>query len=194
MSPRKKEFDPDYALERAMQVFWSKGYDATSVQDLVDAMGINRFSMYDTFGSKHELFCAACRRYFNQIGLPRLRLIRESSSGLDGIRKFFQVAIDFFAIRDGRRGCLMTNTAAELSRFDDDVTEIVTAFFDGLTKEFYRALVKARESKEIRKDLDLRKSSYYLTSSAQGIWVLGKVCPKRKDLENVVEMVMSALI
>ncbi len=61
--PRVKEFDPDQALDRAMELFWRKGYEATSVQDLVEHMGINRFSLYDTFGSKHELFMAALDRY-----------------------------------------------------------------------------------------------------------------------------------
>ncbi len=62
MSPRHKAFDPSTVLNEAVDVFWTQGYEATSVQDLVDHMGINRFSMYDTFGNKHELFMSACHR------------------------------------------------------------------------------------------------------------------------------------
>ena len=65
--PRPKAFDPDAALHKAMQVFWERGYEATSVDDLVQCMGINRFSLYSTFGGKHQLFVAALERYRDTI-------------------------------------------------------------------------------------------------------------------------------
>jgi len=193
MSPRKKEFDPDVALESAMRVFWTKGYEATSIQDLVDAMGINRFSIYDTFGDKREIFCAACQRYLNSVGLERLALIRESENGLDGIRKFFDTAVDFLGSEQGQDGCLMTNTANELSTVDEKARQVVDTFFVELLTEFRGALTKAKKLGLLSKSFDVGKGAQYLASNAQGIWVFGKVSPDRTTLNGIVELTMSTL-
>ena len=116
--PRPKAFDPDAALQKAMHVFWERGYEATSVQDLVEGMGINRFSLYSTFGNKHQLFVTVLERYCATIGANLVGDLEHSAAGLTAIRQFFTRLVDFFASAKGWRGCLMTNTAVELAPHD----------------------------------------------------------------------------
>ncbi len=92
--PRQKQFDPDRALGNAMELFWEKGYEATSVQDLVDRMGINRFSMYDTFGSKHQLFMSAINRYQEVLASTVLAELEDSEQGIGSIRACFSRLVD----------------------------------------------------------------------------------------------------
>ena len=110
--PRPREFDPETALEQAVAVFWEKGYEATSVQDLVDRMGVNRCSIYNTFGDKHELFLKALQHYGNKMRAegPPAQLAR-SDEGLQAIRDYFAAAIDHFVSPDGVHGCFVINTA-----------------------------------------------------------------------------------
>jgi TetR/AcrR family transcriptional repressor of nem operon len=176
-----------------MNAFWCKGYEATSIQDLVEAMGINRFSLYDTFGDKHQLFCAACRRYLNSVGSNRLALIRDSENGIDGIRKFFDTAVRFLGTSDGRNGCLMTNTAAEFPNVDEKAVEVVELFFNSLHKEFKDALSKAKKRGKVSSTLNINRSAQYLVANAQGIWIAGKVNYDKKALDGIVEMTMSVL-
>ena len=84
-----------------MQVFWERGYEATSVQDLVQGMGINRFSLYSTFGSKHQLFVAALERYRDTIVADLVGELEQSAAGLAAIRQFFTRLVDFFASAQG---------------------------------------------------------------------------------------------
>ena len=86
---RPKGFDPAVALDRAAAVFWENGYAATSVQDLVDRMGINRFSLYDTFGDKRALYLAALDHYQRKRGERLIRVLEETPDGLAAIRAYF---------------------------------------------------------------------------------------------------------
>src|SRR5215831_3253346 len=96
--PRPKAFDPDEALQKAMQVFWERGYAATSVEDLVQRMGINRFSLYSTFGGKHQLFVAALERYRETIVADLVGALEQSAAGRAAIRHFFTRLVDFWTL------------------------------------------------------------------------------------------------
>ncbi len=88
---RPREFERDVVLDRAMQVFWSRGYEATSIQHLVDRMGIQRGSLYDTFGDKRALFFAAINRYDRVVTAKLVAVLEEPGSGKDAIRRLFRL-------------------------------------------------------------------------------------------------------
>ncbi len=124
MAGRPKEFDKQEALAQAMDVFWTHGYDATSVQDLLDAMGINRGSMYDTFGDKHALFTAAYDHYAQNAAARITRILDGPGSPLANIRKLLRCMAD--PAGDGRRrGCMCTNAVVELAPHDAQVAGAV---------------------------------------------------------------------
>src|SRR6266852_3503577 len=114
---RPKEFEHDVVLDRAMHVFWSRGYEATSIQLLVDRMGIQRGSLYDTFGDKRALFFAAITHY-DRVVTARLLAALDAASGKDAIRRFFRLKVELALEPRRPRGCLVTNSAAELASRD----------------------------------------------------------------------------
>ena len=129
---RPREFDRDQVVDRAVEVFWRNGFAATSIRDLVEATGLNRGSLYHTFGDKAGLFEAALERY--RAGGPIRRLVAAADSGppRQVIGEFFARLVELGASDTERRGCLMTNTAAELAARDERVAAQVTKAMPGL--------------------------------------------------------------
>ena len=191
--PRPKEFDPEQALDKAMRLFWRKGYEATSVQDLVEAMGINRFSLYDTFGGKHQLYLAALRRYDEKMVGEKLRALEHSEEGLPAIRRYFDEWIDCAQTRGGSPGCLMTNSAVESTLHDKAAAAIIRANLERTEDAFYKALVRAQKKGEITKSLSPRDTARYLTSNAMGFGVLAKGRPDPKVLRSTIRVIFSHL-
>jgi TetR/AcrR family transcriptional repressor of nem operon len=191
--PRPKAFDPDDALQKAMQVFWERGYEATSVQDLVEGMGINRFSLYSTFGDKHQLFVAVLERYCTTIVADLLGELEQSAAGLTAIRQFFLRLVDFFAAAKGWRGCLITNTAVELAPHDAQAAAKVQAYVVRLEEAFYRVLLQAQSPQQLAATPPCRDLARFLTGSALGLGVLAKTSPGRQALEGYVRVILSVL-
>ncbi len=191
--PRPKEFDPEQALDKAMHLFWRKGYKATSVQDLVDAMGINRFSLYDTFGDKHQLFLATLDLYEQEWGKDKLYALEHSQEGLRAIRRFFQEWLESYDSEEGRQGCFLTNSAVEVALHDQAAAAFVRADLARLEEAFYKALVRARKKGEIPKSLNLRDYACFFTNSIMGFTVLLKVHPDRKVLERILHTLFASL-
>ncbi len=191
--PRPKEFDPGEALDQAVQLFWRQGYEATSVQDLVEHMGINRFSLYDTFGDKHQLYLAALDRYRQKVASESLACLEHSREGLAAIRRYFLQLLDSTTTPQGTKGCLMANSAVEVASRDLEAAARVQAYLAGSDEAFYHALVRAREKGEIRKSASLRDSARFLTTSALGLTTRIKAGAGRKQLEGVVRTIFAAL-
>jgi TetR/AcrR family transcriptional repressor of nem operon len=191
--PRAKAFDPDAALQRAMQVFWERGYAATSVQDLVHGMGINRFSLYSTFGGKHQLFVAALERYRDTVVADLVSELEQAVAGLPAIRQFFTRLVRFFASARGWRGCLITNTAVELAPHDPQAAAKVQAYVVRLEEAFYRALLQAQQTGQLAASHACRDLARFLTGSALGLGVLAKTSPGRQALEGYATVVLSVL-
>ncbi len=192
--PRTKGFDPEEALDEAMQLFWRKGYEATSVQELVDQMGINRFSLYDTFGCKHDLFLAALDRYRDEVVTAGLRVLEGPRLGLEAVRRYFAGALDSVTARGGWRGCLMTNSAVEVVPRDRAATARLRAHLERLERAFHRQLESARAAGELTTNRELKDLSRYLTGAAQGLGVLAKARPGRRALQTYVEVVLSVVV
>ena len=190
---RPKEFARDVVLDRAMQVFWSRGYEATSIQHLVDRMGIQRGSLYDTFGDKRGLFFAAIDRYDRVVAAKLLAPLDEPASGRDAIREFFRLKVEL-SLEPGRpRGCLVTNSAAEVVSRDRDAATRVGAVLSKIEAAFQRAVARAQKAGEIDPKRNARALARFLTSSAQGLSVMAKVFPDRAVLGDIVKVILAAL-
>jgi TetR/AcrR family transcriptional repressor of nem operon len=190
---RPREFERDVVLDRAMQVFWTRGYEATSIQHLVTRMGIQRGSLYDTFGDKRGLFFAAIDRYDQVVTAKLLAALEGPGSGTDAIRRFFRLKVDL-AMDPGRpRGCLVTNSAAELASRDRGTATRVGAVLAKIEAAFHRAVIRAQKAGEIDPARNPRSIARFLTSSAQGLSVMAKTFPERAVLDDIVKVILAAL-
>ena len=190
---RQKEFDREAALECAMEVFWTKGYATTSIEDLVARMGIQRGSLYGTFGDKRALFLAALDHYQRVVVRELFDALEAPGSGVGAIRRFFRLRVDRSLDRSRPHGCLVTNSAVELSRRDRGAAARVGGALAKIEAAFLRALERARAAGEVAPTRDLRALARFLTSSAQGLSVMAKTCPDRAVLEDIVEVVLAVL-
>ena len=130
---RPREFDAGDALEKAVQVFWTKGYRAASLRDLTAAMGISKSSFYETFGSKHELFLAAIRRYDEGMVGWVVGLLESEISGRRAIAEVLNTVVDMAVAPRGRRGCLIGNCAVEVAPHDAAASAAVAAVCEDIS-------------------------------------------------------------
>lgn len=189
---RPKEFDPDEALDRAVELFWSKGYEATSIQDLVEALGINRSSLYGTFGDKHALYLAAIDRYCREVVDSSAGELERAAEPLAAIRQLF-LNIPAAAARHGKRGCLLCNAAVERAPVDPDVKAEVSGGFNRLGTAFRRSLDRARAAGELETDADTAALADYLLSGYVGLIVLAKAGRKPAQLRRTAELILAPL-
>jgi TetR/AcrR family transcriptional regulator, transcriptional repressor for nem operon len=166
---RTKEFDPGVALEAAMDLFWSRGYEATSTADLVERLGIARASLYATFGSKHELYLQALGRYLETRDPGVIELLSRPGDALPAVREL----VEMYA-RDERRGCMVVNAAVELMAEDAVVARVVESSWDTVEVALTSALLRARAQGELSADCDPRAMARFLLVFLQGVRVLGR--------------------
>jgi TetR/AcrR family transcriptional repressor of nem operon len=188
-----KQFDSDDALERAMDVFWTHGYEATSMSHLLEAMGINRASLYATFGDKRALYLAAMARYDETYMTRLIELLSAPGSPKEAIVRTIRTMVDIAAADQERRGCMLTNTATELAGRDPEIGQRVAANLSRIESVIYATLVRARESGEIDRDRDLRALARFLMCVQQGVRVMTKLFPGRKYLEDIGKEAIRAL-
>jgi TetR/AcrR family transcriptional repressor of nem operon len=190
---RTKEFEPEKALTRAMDLFWRRGYEATSVHDLLEEMGIGRGSMYDTFGDKRALFLAALDR-FEETRVSRADEILEgSASAVEGIRRLFETTIEGLVSYEPRRGCLLANTAVELAPHDEQIARRISCYVRRTEDAFERALVRGRATGEIPADKDPKALARFLVSILHGVRVLARAGVDRDVLDDSVRTALEVL-
>jgi TetR/AcrR family transcriptional regulator, transcriptional repressor for nem operon len=188
---RTKEFEPLVALDAAMELFWRKGYEAASMRELLDVMGIGRGSFYDTFGDKHALFLSALDR-FQEV---RTSWVEEVliGEGLDGIEEVFRRSLNgLFQFRP-RRGCLLANSAVELAPHDPEVAARISSYIKCTEEAFQGALERARHRGEISSDSDPRALARFLVNTLHGLRVLARAGADRETLEDTVHIALGAL-
>ena len=190
---RPREFILEEVLDKAVETFWSKGYEATSIQDLVENMGIQRGSLYAAFGDKQRLFLTVLDRYRKMVVKKLLDILDSHASGKAAIRQFFLAVVEHIMTAGPLRGCLVTNSAVERGLRDTATAKKVSLCLLQLEDGFYKTLVRARDTGEIDERLDLRAVARYLTSSLQGLLVMGKVRAERRALKDVVDVTLQVL-
>ena len=190
---RHREFDHDAVLDKAMDLFWERGYGATSIQDLVEATGVNRASMYGTFGNKQRLFLAALDHYVSKISASRLEQLRAPGSAKVALRSYFEGMVDF-ARRDGRRlGCLLTNSAVEIAPHDAGIAESLRASFGTVEEVLFEVIRRGQAQGEFGADKDPRELARFLVGVIQGLRVLMRARADEAHLRDVVAIALSSL-
>ena len=190
---RQKEFDQDQALDKAMTLFWQKGYEATSIQDLVDHLGIGPRSLYDTFKSKHDLFVAAFDRYREITDASPTLVDARSTSPKAIIQDLFEMVIDEAVNDQNRCGCFFVNVAVELAPHDDVIAFRVRDAMQHLEDTLHKLLDQAHKSGELSTTHDLQALAQFLANAIFGMRVQAKINPDRQVLTHVMNLTLSVL-
>ncbi|ARZ66865.1 TetR/AcrR family transcriptional regulator [Streptomyces sp. HU2014] len=189
---RTKEFDPDAALQSALELFWERGYEATSMADLVEHLGVARASLYATFGNKHELYLKALERYGEQSTV--LEELSRPGPALPAVRALIRRFADESACDELRRGCFITNTAVELAPRDPDAGRRVERSWDGMETALTSALLRARAQGELPAGRDPAGLARMLFVLMQGMRVVGKAAPAGSPrLRDAADQALSLL-
>ena len=190
---RPLEFDPVIALETAMQVFWRKGYESSSLQDLLTAMGLSKSSFYQAFKSKHVLF-QRCIHHYRQFLTDEMNTqLDQTGSGKTFIENLFHGIAAETTGSDARRGCLLMNTANEFAQSDAEIAQLVSDSIDELTNIFETAIVQAQQQGEIPADKDARTLASYLLSSISGLRNMVKAGADRETIKRIAGIILAAL-
>jgi len=188
---RPREFNEKVAMDRALQVFWDRGYEATSLCDLTGAMEISKSSFYDTFSSKHDLFLACLDLYSDTQRKWVLSVLEGERPARESIASVFEFVIDT-VIEDGDlRGCFLGNCAVEVGQHDPAVAKRVTAGLEYFTGAFERTLKRGVKDGQFTAIEDIRSVATFLVSSLNGLRITAMASPDRKKLEGVAKIMMS---
>ncbi|MFJ6436857.1 TetR/AcrR family transcriptional regulator [Streptomyces sp. NPDC091416] len=191
---RTKEFDPDAALQSALELFWRRGYEATSVADLVEHLGIGRASIYATFGGKNELYLKAMDRYAEMRDPLLLAELSQPGPALPAVRAVVRrFAEEAAAPQERLNGCFVTNTAAELAPHDPAAARRVEISWERLEVPLHSALVRAQAQGELSGDRDPRALARMLLVLLQGIRVVGKASNDPARVRDAAEQALTLL-
>lgn len=190
--PWQKQFDADEVLDKAMQAFWERGYEATSMQDLVDRTGVNRGSLYATYGDKRDLFLAALRMYDERMRRVMLADLEARCEPRDAIRRVFQAFVREVS-EGGSRGCFLTNTALELAQHDAEIGRVVATAQSEMEAFFARMIKKGKSRGDIPAGIKTADCARGLLASLLGLVVLTRSRPDMALLRSVVVDAMRRL-
>lgn len=188
----QKQFDPEVALTKAMEVFWTHGYEAASLAELLKNMGIGKKSLYDTFGNKRSLFLKALEHYaLTMIKRMRDRLLSEGSS----IENLKQLLLEWQEIHSqpGSCGCMLGTNIADFTTDDAEIAKLLRNYLQQVEDVFCVALSQAKTSGEISWATEPRNMARLLLCTTQGIALVGRVMEDERTIEGTVEATFSIL-
>ena len=175
-----------------MNVFWAKGYEATSLDDLCDATGLSRSSLYAAFGDKRDLLLQSIDLYSDR-GVARFLDALSTRPIRAGLRRILDGFIDQIGAGPGRKGCFLGNCAAELERGDREAIGRVRRSLARNETIFREALVAAKRRGELAPSADPGALARFLVSALQGLRLVGKANPDRAVLEDIAAGILRAI-
>ena len=190
---RPREFDTDRALDAAMHLFWRQGYEATSMQNLLDTMNLSKSSLYQTFGSKHDLFQRCLQHYRNMMTTGLKQELKQAATARSFIEHFYMSLVDRMKDPVNRIGCLVMNSASELAQRDEDIAKAIKQGTESFIKVFYAAVKQAQSEGDIPKDKDAQSLAHYLMSSLAGLNSMAKAGASQTVLNNIVKEILQSL-
>lgn len=190
---RPREFKDDKALDAAIDCFWQRGFAATSLRDLTSRMGINGPSLYNAFGDKQALFAQALERYARLSMRERIERLERTFPPKMAIRSFFRELVDRSVSDPDRRGCMIVNSALEVSPHDAEMREVIASYLGELESFFRRCVERGQADGDIDKTLAARDVARLCLGIVLGLRVAARSRPERALLEGMVRPVLALL-
>lgn len=190
---RTKDFDEKEVLTKAMELFWSRGYNATSMEDLVGGLGISRSSLYDTYTDKHSLFIKALEQY-QQMGMMKIReIVSSPGTAKETVRKLIEQATMGSTDARKRTGCFMVNAEVEVAQHDKKVNSLVCSHDKQLEEIFYEVIQKGKKSGEIKNRQDSRILAKFFSNTIKGMLVTAKSTADKSVFSDIIALTVSIL-
>lgn len=186
--PRIKKYNEQEVIEKAMNLFWRNGYETTSMQMLEKEMGINKFSIYSSFGSKNGVFLESLKCYKQKLG-KLLNKLKDSDNGVLSIKQYFYDFIDFSKETEFGKGCLVTNTANEIRQDADQKIKDYLSQFTEEVKQVFKGILKQDKTKD---SIIIEQQADYLIISMFGLSSAARVFTK-KQLDNYIENIFISM-
>ena len=166
MAGRPRKADPEVALAAAMNAFWTKGYEATSMSDLTEATGLHKASLYQTFGDKHQLFVSALKLYFTKTAKAQ----KDSRNGEENPIKAIKASVDSTIDQCAQgKGCLAVNSLIEVAPFDSEIDRILKQFRQRLDKHLASLVDEAKKKKLVAKSIDTKEAVRLISVFLHGL-------------------------
>jgi len=183
---RTKEYNKGQALENAMILFWAQGYTATSVQQLLDVMNINRSSMYAEFGNKRDLFMEVMALY-NSLTKSMYEAISRADNPVEAVRNFYDIGFTQHTDKQLYQGCLLVNTILELRDVDNELSSIASNYFQEIEKAFARSFQNCALKGTLKQNRDPEMLAAFIMTVFKGMRVVARQKPSRTYLNGVLE-------
>jgi TetR/AcrR family transcriptional repressor of nem operon len=190
---RSKAFDEDRALDAAVDCFWLRGYAATSVRDLTEAMGIGGASLYNAYGDKRALFSRSLERYAARSMRERIARLEAAHRPKEAVAAFFAEIIARSLKDPDRKGCLLVNSALDVAPHDAEIGKVVGGYLDEIRGFFRRNIAAARKAGQVPRSVDPEEMSSHLLGVLLGIRVLARTGARRKLLESAARPALELL-
>lgn len=191
---RPRSFDEEEVLLAVMNVFWEKGYEGTSMSDILAATGLHKGSIYQTFGDKHSLFTRALRAYIDNMRRNMKRLLGEARSALEGLRSVLYDHIDLGASsKGGHRGCLALNSLVETAQHDPEVMKILRSAFQMRVKLITEGVIRAQADGDLRADWKAERITRLLMAGEAGLLVQLKGPVITKQAKAMIDDLLAAM-
>lgn len=191
--PRQKEFERKEALEKALNVFWQYGYNATSFQVLTEGMCISRQSIYDTYGDKHTLFIEALQYYTDKNTAMRQEFFSQDKPVKEILRSYLETLTYDIKTDAQQKGCFMTNSSLEMIPHDEEVKKIVSKNTTRVIKDFQQLIQRGIQSGELTTSRDPEMLATFIVNTINGLNSLGKTITDRKKMQMIVDITLSVL-
>lgn len=188
---RIKEFDPTEKLEKARDLFWEKGYHATSMQDLVGQMEINRGSMYDTYGDKHKLFMESLQSYALETYSEYKKAALGQKSPFKAIGQIVKKALE--RSFDEGKVCMVVKSSFEMARLDAEIRELLKQLTNALISIFEDLILKAQKAGEIDEKKNARQAAQFIAGSFAGLWHMQSLYDDRSMVEHMAKNIIGSL-
>ncbi len=190
---RTKDFDQDEVLAKAAVLFWNKGYNGTSMQELVDYLGISRSSLYDTYGDKHSLYLKALEYYQHTAGNEMCSLIKQANSVREAIKKLLEYTVNQLVGDAEHKGCFMVNAEVEVATHDAEVKDIVCKNEQQISEVFHNLIEKGQQSGEITQKQDATALTRFILNNIKGMRVSAKSIADRHYFADIINTTLLAL-
>ncbi|MBD0269254.1 MAG: TetR/AcrR family transcriptional regulator [Cyanobacteria bacterium Co-bin8] len=188
----EKKFDPEVALFRAMEVFWARGYEAASLSELLEHMGIGKKSLYDTFGNKRSLFLKALEHYAKTESYAMRAALLAPGSPLQNLQRVLQNLQRVHALPCSK-GCLFGTSMADFDTSDEEVAALLRHYLQQVEDAFYTTLTQAQAVGELSPTANPRDLARLLLCTTQGMALIGRVVDSEAVLKGAVDGTLALL-